>query len=162
MKKFLIAIILITALVLGVSYFVGQASYKERSNTLADEYNMAEVVEAIKLIVADKETNADICAEIAENAIVGDSGDNEMTITFKPSNDDKAVYKFSDAVINNGKSLKDCNALYVKLASIFGDTIKIRSKKYQNSDYAISIRVDINDGMAEFEQINGQFSNNAD
>lgn len=96
-----------------------------------------------------------------------------VTITLKPNG--KAEYILKDGIVNKigddstkkganaGKVLNDCPELYNRLRSTVGDTIKVSSQTYRNSDYTIFIsmgttggnQADKQDAIQVYGQYNG-------
>ena len=95
------------------------------------------------------------------------------TVTFKPNG--SAEYILKDGIVNRigddstkkganaGKVLNDCPELYSRLRSTVGDTIKVSSQTYRNSDYTIFISIgttggnqaDKQDAIQVYGQYNG-------
>ena len=96
-----------------------------------------------------------------------------VTVTLKPNG--KAEYILKDGIVNQigdnstkkgtnaGKVLNDCPELYNRLRSTVGDTIKVSSQTYRNSDYTIFIsmgttggnQADKQDAIQVYGQYNG-------
>ena len=96
-----------------------------------------------------------------------------VTITLKPNG--SAEYILKDGIVNKigndttkkganaGKVLNDCPELYNRLRSTVGDTIKVSSQTYRNSDYTIFIsmgttggnQADKQDAIQVYGQYNG-------
>ena len=95
------------------------------------------------------------------------------TVTFKPNGE--AEYILKDGIVNKigddttkkgslaGKTLADCPELYNRLRSTVGDTIKVSSQTYRNSDYTIFVsmgttggnQADKQDAIKVYGQYNG-------
>ena len=94
------------------------------------------------------------------------------TVTFKPNGE--AEYILKDGIVNKigddttkkgllaGKTLADCPELYNRLRSTVGDTIKVSSQTYRNSEYTIFISMGTIGGQEAAQQdaikVWGQFS----
>ena len=95
------------------------------------------------------------------------------TVTFKPNG--KAEYILKDGIVNKigddttkkgtngGAILENCPELYNRLRSTVGDTIKVSSQTYRNSDYTIFVsmgttggnQADKQDAIKVYGQYNG-------
>jgi prepilin-type N-terminal cleavage/methylation domain-containing protein len=96
-----------------------------------------------------------------------------VTVTLKPNG--SAEYILKDGIVNKigddttkkgslaGKTLADCPELYNRLRSTVGDTIKVSSQTYRNSDYTIFVSIgttggnqaDKQDAIKVYGQYNG-------
>lgn len=96
-----------------------------------------------------------------------------VTVTLKPNGE--AEYILKDGIVNKvgddttkkgslaGKTLADCPEVYNRLRSTVGDTIKVSSQTYRNSDYTIFIsmgttggnQADKQDAIKVYGQYNG-------
>lgn len=96
-----------------------------------------------------------------------------VTVTLKPNG--SAEYILKDGIVNKigddttkkgslaGKTLADCPELYNRLRSTVGDTIKVSSQTYRNSDYTIFVsmgttggnQADKQDAIKVYGQYNG-------
>ena len=153
-----------------------QASVKDNFSCYADG-NAATNTAINKVIIKDFDLwhFNDQCRLLDETPYIPSGKMRGVTITFKPNGE--AEYILKDGIINQmgnnstkrgslaGKTLEDVGFenLYNRLRSTVGDTIKVSSQTYRNSDYTIFIslgttggnQADKQDAIQAYGQYNG-------